>query len=384
MQRSRRGNYSLMMGGLLFVVVGFAAFAVDLALITMANLQIQATSDAAAHAALVAFRQSHQRSDGDAAAAFIVSANRVAMGTAMIDPGYPQYGTYDFVVRAFDPEDDPEIANAVRVRLSRSDENAVEMVLASILGYPRHDVRAEAVSATQERAIMLVQDMSCSMMAAGEDSAVNLSRLANRSFLDFLHENTQVGDRIGLAMFAQFGVVEPITAPPWRTDDPLDRPWAPLLSVQQDFEVLAERIDGICNTADGQPCVLTGAPHPTADDIGQCTNPAIAVEQALNEILAETDPSFLRGIVFMSDGLPNCSADGPDAEAAQRLRDVIGAACVNGIHVWSVVYHNGSFDAGLMDDLDCGFGFSRVTPDAADLAAMYQEIARSLPLVIVN
>ena len=53
----RRGNYSMLMGLLVWIVIGFSAFSVDIALITMAELQAQATADAASHAALVAFRE---------------------------------------------------------------------------------------------------------------------------------------------------------------------------------------------------------------------------------------------------------------------------------------------------------------------------------------
>ena len=64
----RRGNYAMMMGGLLIVIVGFAAFSVDIGLITMSELQAQATADAASHAALVMFRETHDY-DGDPAPA---------------------------------------------------------------------------------------------------------------------------------------------------------------------------------------------------------------------------------------------------------------------------------------------------------------------------
>ena len=50
-RRERRGNYSALMFSLMEIVVGFGALSVDVSLITMSELQVQATSDAAAHAA---------------------------------------------------------------------------------------------------------------------------------------------------------------------------------------------------------------------------------------------------------------------------------------------------------------------------------------------
>ena len=125
----RRGNYTMMMGGLMFVVVGFAAFAVDIGLITMSELQSQATADAASHAALVMFRETHDY-DGDpsaaiaagnAAAQWIVDHNDVGMGHAELESGNPVYGQFDYSTSLFQPGFWPNGgANAVRVEVART------------------------------------------------------------------------------------------------------------------------------------------------------------------------------------------------------------------------------------------------------------------------
>src|SRR5689334_5431508 len=98
---SERGNYSMLMGVMAVVLIGFAAFSVDISLITMAELECQATADAASHAALVAWRRNFVTSDGDSAATFAVNYDPIAMGHGTLDAGYPVYGTYDFAVKAF-------------------------------------------------------------------------------------------------------------------------------------------------------------------------------------------------------------------------------------------------------------------------------------------
>ena len=86
--QSRRGNYSIIMGGTIITTLGFAALAVDISLITMAELQCQGAADAASHAALVAYRNSagiDPVGDGTAAANFMVDRNPVAFVEGDLD-----------------------------------------------------------------------------------------------------------------------------------------------------------------------------------------------------------------------------------------------------------------------------------------------------------
>lgn len=386
----RRGNYSLLVGSLLFVVVGFAAFSVDVAMITMAELQAQAAADAASHAALIAFRQNNLIPEGNQAADFVISVDHVAMQQAVIEPGYPQYGQYDFDLRSFTPGlSAAGSANAVRVEVSRRDGNAVQMLLAPLIGYDEADVTAQAITAQQERAIVLVQDMSCSMMDATTTSAVNISRLANQSFLTYLVTHPQEGDMLGLAMFAQQAVRPPATGTPagTATNSFTTLPWAPLVLVDGNINLLRDRIDGICNTQNAtQPCPLSGANHPTTATIGSCTNPEPALGQAINELKTKTDDTYFRGIVFMSDGVPNCNASGGTniTDATNRAYAQATAAWNEDISIWSILYHNGEFDPSFMDAMVRGSGFSQISPEAADLPAMYEEVAKSLPTALVE
>jgi hypothetical protein len=386
----RRGNYTILVGSLMFVVVGFAAFSVDIAMITMAELQAQAAADAASHAALIAFRQNNVVTEGNSAANFIMGVDHVAMKSAVIEPGYPEYGQYDFELRTFSPGLSTRGgANAVRVEVSRRDANAVQMLLAPLIGYDDKDVTAQAITAQQERAIMLVQDMSCSMMDSTTTSAVNISRLANQTFLSYLMSHPQEGDMLGLAMFAQLAARPPASGTPAGsgTNTFTTVPWAPLLLVDGNASLLHVRIDGICNTqTTTQPCPISGQYHPTTATIGSCTNPEPALGQAINELTTKTDDTYFRGIVFMSDGVPNCGASGATdtTSATNRAYAQANAAWNEDISIWSILYHNGDFDPAFMDAMVRGSGFSQISPDAADLPAMYEEVAKSLPTALVE
>lgn len=441
--RQRRGNYSILMGATAIAVIGFAAFAVDISLITMAELQAQAAADAASHAALIAFRQNLNVSEGNLAASFMVDKNPVAMGTATIDS--IEYGQWDFSVDTFTPN--PSLignANAVRVNVSRQGSNTVDLLLAPLLGILNHDVDGRSVTSQQQRALMLIQDMSCSMMSQeylprpnDTDVAVEQSRVANRVFLDFLIARPQSGDMLGLAMFSQVAASPPVGPHPWGNRGM--EPWLPLTLIEGNEARIEEGINGICDTQisgpidlppisspHGDKCLITGAPSPHCfempidqflppdrlihnpnyckhpiSDIGSTTNPEPAILQAINELNTSADDGFFRGILLMSDGVPNSDAGGftSNTEAINRAKAAANLADANGISIWTVLFTNGSFDPAFMgcdptdadgdgqqDDpgLTRGIGFCQSSPNPADLPEMYRKVAESLPTAFVQ
>lgn len=385
-RNQRRGNYSLLMGSMCFIVVGFAAFAVDIGLITMAELQAQATADAASHAALVVFRDAYDWSGnpapavaaGNNAAQFIVAKNKVAMGTAILDQ--VQYGNYNFETRLFQGGINQFGANAVRARVSRQGSNTVDLLLAPILGVDHHDVNANAITAQQRRAVMLVQDMSCSMMYGAGVGVLN-SRIGATAFMDYLESHPQEGDKIGLAMFASYGVTEPSATNQngGASNSYTATPWLPLKLIETNAGLIQTRIDGICNTLQSNPCPTPPtAWHPVSSEIGEMTNPAPGMRQAINQLILGSNKTFFRGMVVMSDGVPTAGEGQTGAVNASN------AAWAEDIHVWSIVFHNGSFDLSNMQALVRGSGFMQSSTNAGDLAAMFETVARSLPTALVD
>jgi hypothetical protein len=437
-RRQRRGNYSMLMGVMSLVVIGFGAMAVDVSLITMAELQVQATADAAAHAALIVFRENSDPSnsnigqaEGNGAAGWILAHNKVAMGHATMDAGYPRYGQWDYLVPPSGPFQPPgafmlasganDAINAVQVSVSRTGPNAVDMLLAPALGYNKRDVTATSVAAQQNRAIMLIQDMSGSMMTGipgDPNSAIEYSRQAQRAFVQYISDRPQSGDLIGLAMFAQMSATEPIGANPWGTPcgggysctgtggRPMGTkpPWLPLQPI--DSAEVFPRLDGICDSdvgEAGEPCVITGQPSPHLEpildngthywnDVGGCTNPEPAMLQAIDEILTKTDSTYFRAIVLMSDGVPNCDVNMNFNEpyAISRALDASDIAAANGIHIYTALYHNGYFNSDFMTSEDPtvglirGQGFGLVSPNASDLSVMLVQIAKSFPTAFMD
>lgn len=413
---SRRGNYSMLMGVMIFVVLGFAAFAVDISLIATAEMQVQATADAASHAALVAHRND---STGDRevsardAANFMLERNGVGMGLADLDD--IRFGTYDVSKQAFCEGCGLNgTVNAVEVDVSRANDNAMGLFLAPLFGVNVYELDASSTTAQQQRAIMLVQDFSCSMNNGNYPRPIDISRRASVLFLDYMTNYNQAGDMLGLAGYAEWGVLGPPRSDPYtrraggasisrgglggffanllalidqllgRATGYNDRPFAELSYVAEDQQYLRNMFAGICSTDHGCPDdpstnSTVDTLHPTRQQIGGCTNPSIAMDQAVEELITKTDSSYFRGIVVMSDGRFNC---GGGNNAAQNVADL--AFDQHGIHVWTVLFAAGSGGADQMSDLVRGYGTFSQSPNVDDLPEIYAGIAASLPTAIVE
>lgn len=245
---------------------------------------------------------------------------------------------------------------------------------------------------SQPRAIVLVVDMSCSMMGSDPTAPVQWARAGTLAFLDTLEQTPRAGDMVGLAMFAEYAVSTP--TPGWpngraiQTNTPpvSARPWAPLWDVETRGAASRRLFRGVCDTMQGTRCQTADAPdyeivatggtwaiHPTRALIGATTNPQPALLQGVNELLDKTDSSVYRGIVFLSDGVPNVGGGTGGAILA------VDEAWRNDIHVWSVLFDYGFGDPTFMQSLVRGDGTFLSTAVAEDLPDLYRDIALALP-----
>ena len=121
--------------------------------------------------------------------------------------------------------------------------------------------------------------------------------------------------------------------------------------------------------------------RPNVCDIGTCTNPGPAVWMAIDELTGRSsDPLSFKGIVVISDGMPTCG-DGANG----LLRATEAAWRDRGIHVWTVAYDGSDgIDAGLMREAAKGMGTYQETPDQDALAGIMVDIAKSIPIAMVE
>ncbi|MBX2799031.1 MAG: hypothetical protein KTR31_15250, partial [Myxococcales bacterium] len=310
---------------------------------------------------------------------FIVTRNPVGMGIATrtdIRFGLYHHGTQSFC-EGCSPTGN---VNAIEVSVARQGTNSVDLLLAPMFGVNTHDVTARALTAQQQRAIMLVQDFSCSMNGPLGTGAIDVSREANFIFLAHLVNRPQEDDLLGLAGYAELGAMEGGGA----ATDMNDPPWARLSPLETELPYLTGQLAGVCNTDLGcptDPATYTDptVPYPLMTDIGACTNPSIAMEQAIDQLRDHTDATFFRGMVVMSDGVFNCGGGNTAANDAADL-----AWDDYDIHIWTILYTNGSVNITQMENMVRGVGFFQNSPSALDLPEMYERVAESLPTAIVD
>lgn len=240
---------------------------------------------------------------------------------------------------------------------------------------------------------MLVQDWSCSMNFGGYPRPIDISRRATWGFLDYMVTHPQDGDMFGITGYAEFGVGPDVGSAAGAVSVPTGPPWADLSIIDAPgmWLYLKLRVSRICDSENGCPVdgstesalAAKGLAGPDRDIIGGCTNPSIAMNQATDQLVKKTDTTYFRGMLVMSDGVFNCTLSGGDP--AQDAVDAANDAYDNhDIHIWTILYHAGSFDAAQLAGLTRGLGFAQASNDVADLPAMYATVAEALPTAIVD
>jgi hypothetical protein len=196
-------------------------------------------------------------------------------------------------------------------------------------------------------------------------------------------------DKLGIAMFASSGTLS-YDSPTVFNMDPTAPPWLPLSFIEDNDTLYNTAINGICNTLSSTACgTASGAddPHPLATEIGECTNPAIGIQQATDELSHPSNNEHFKGILFFSDGVPTSTGsfwcDDPGGAAANA--DAAATTAWNmDINIWALLLHGSSFDTTFMQSMVRGVGFYQESSQSSDLDAMYQQVARSLPTTFVD
>jgi hypothetical protein len=430
----RRGNYTILMGFTVLGVIGFGAMGVDISYIAMANSQAQAVADAASHAALMAYRSSDGEThdekfkDAEVAAAWIVQNNDIGLS----GPGELRslkFGTFNARKETFTPGVEPP--NAFRADVTRPGDG-LALLIAPLLGFHHVEVEQMGTTASAPREIMLTIDLSCSMYqgigtpnrptekgyvapdGVWYATAHEATRDAMVAFGEYMVENQVPRDRLGATVFAEraenwmparyvdaygdeilrswadWGVPNMNPGKLWQGDSlavafqsgrywyygtkgSLARGLARGSNKVQDCQDVAEvmfRWEGWNKYPD----------RPNLCDIGTCTNPGPAVWDAIDELTTvNSDPLAFKAIIIISDGMPTCG------DSSAGLLKATQAAWDRDIHVWTVAYDGtDGIDASLMTKAAKGMGRYYETPNQDRLADIMVEIAKSIPVSIVE
>jgi Mg-chelatase subunit ChlD len=194
----RRGTTMVLVAVFLTVIVGVAAFAVDLGMVTLLRSQIQNAVDAAALAAVLQLNQDPSAIEqAENLAREYVQRNRVGtLVTVPEDAIDVQRGVFDPATRQFTATNTNP--NAVRVFATQRNE---PFYFARIFGYDTYSMPASAVaSAGEVMDIMLVLDLSMSMTENGRIQALWASAPAFVDTIAAFGSRDQIGV-MGLAAF---------------------------------------------------------------------------------------------------------------------------------------------------------------------------------------
>jgi Mg-chelatase subunit ChlD len=397
--RADRGNYAILVGLSGSVLLGFGALAVDSGFAALVRAQAQAIADIGAHAALISLRETGDPDVALAVAEAFVGANLLLGQPALLDTNQDvRFGLWDFSARSFtevtpSPSTWPNAIQVIVRKTADSPNGSYSTLMMGLLNDRHAEGQAArpAVAALRTREIVLVQDVTSSFR-----TEMPLATEAALGFLDALHDRPLPNDRVGLVSFVGTSATV-----------------SPLTEVSGGYSGLRttwEQLDWC--TRDYYPWTLMGPPdhHVTTLPMMDCnegstssdptvdsgTAPGEGIEGGIDLLLEDpsADPYAVRVIVLISDGKPECPYPTHEAalaaacEADRREQGVEAAdtAADNGIHVFAVSF-NDSGDAAqsaYLASLVRGQGAFYETPDASDLPGILREIARAIPVAVVQ
>jgi hypothetical protein len=383
---ARRGNYAVLFGVSLTALLGMGALAIDTAMLSYAELQSQAIADAGAHAALVQLRENGSVDDARTLATQVVNANQLMGHSAQVEAEDIVFGTWDYDARAFEAEG--EWINSVQVTIRKTEDSAngpVATTLMKMFGVQYNEIEATSpsIGALRFREIIVVQDVTGSF-----SEEIELAKDADLTLLNYLADNPQPGDRLGMVTFVGDAEL-----------------WTPLMYVEDEYDAIYSQWETLdwCDRS-YYPWYYYGAPyyHPVPQMMGcntgspaatwyndSGTNQGSGLELAVDTLLdSSADSHALKTIILVSDGRPQCIPSDAACDAAVALEglDAADYAADNNISIYSVSF-NETYDAdqsAYMESLTRGYGFFRETPDPEELPAILEDIAASIPIALVK
>ena len=399
----RRGSVALVAAVAITVLMAFGALAVDVAYLRLAQAQLQDTADAASVAALWAARAEDSAAAADAAAAALVARNEVVGRAATIES--VELGDWDRRDDGFDL--DLVSPNSARVQLSLAESGGVPMFLARILGWEAVPISARATAASRDLHVILVMDITNSWSRSNYHKA----REAAVAFLDVLERAHGPSDRIGMTIFTGRYAWEftPLTLlddvaglgvrPTWAAMETaskagVQKSWGCAVhggSQRDDFSAPA----GGC---------YPQMPREYSDEPG--TDHSTGIEMARLMFEEDDDDGVYRAMVVLTDGRPNGIYSGHGSTRQSRgddelrWREWLGPVPHSSsdiqsdtvaltaqlwdeleVHTWVV-----SFDADerFLSEMPQGEGSYVLTSDPGALVGIFEDIASSLPLAVVQ
>ena len=379
-QRARGGSIAIIMAFSIVVILLFAALAIDISYMRTAQFELHNAADAAAHAALVELRRSEDTTQARQLAKDVAAMNTVGGEAVQLADSQIEFGAWDYDNQSFTANG--AYTNAVRVTIDRdgnAPQGALDLLMGPVLGHQDAELSASATGAYRYRDIIISQDITKSFWNEMNDGVA-----ADLAFIDEMHSQNFPNDRLGLRTFTGYH----------------EASFTTLQYLTTGYSTMRAKVygDGKSNldktkTSGLTNCYVTpaypGNPKkrynipgawmlPVACDN---TNQGIGILNAATELLANSKAGNIKVIVLVSDGAPS----GPWANGVYGIQ-MADYASSKGITIFTVSFNedNDPVQKAYMASLTRGYGKAYDTPDSSKLKEILEEIAKSVPVALVE
>ena len=403
---SRRGNVIIMSALVLFVLLGLGSLAIDVSYMRLAQAQAQDVADASSVAALWALRQTGDGLEATAAAQAVLDRNQVAGKT----PQLAQIELGDWDSDGGGLVADGDTPNAVRVTIDRSGGNAVGLFLGRIFGHHSVDVAASATAAARNLHIVLVVDITNSWSRPNYYNA----RDAAVAFFDVVAGTHGPYDKIGMSVFTgRYGwEFTPLTLledagaaanvrAQWVEMETASKAGTPANNSKGCNVYRGSSTNNFSSPAGG---CFPDMPREYRDEPG--TDHTTGLAMARQMLQDETDETAYRAVVVLTDGYPNGIGSrhgqtrdgegytearwreyrGPVPHSTNQVKSTSVSMAADmwdtdEVHTWVVSF---VADDVFMENMANGDGYYVNTRNSAALVDIFETIATSLPLALVE
>ncbi len=360
-RRQRQGNYALMFGMGMTVMLGFGAFAIDLSYLRLAQDQVQDVADAASQAAMITLKRGGTTDQATTAAELMLAQNVVGGKSPTLQ--WITFGVWDEDEGTYTEED---IApNAVQLRVTRDGDNAVPMFFSKMWGHDSIAVSGNSTSAARKLHTILLMDITGSWSQRND---------AYRTAWGLLNVASKSGTGRTYPSECSTNTTNNFTTP--------------------------------TNTSTQKGGCYPYMPREYTDEPGTDHTTGMYMAQKMFE--EENAATVYNAMVLLTDGIPNGIASGHGTIRTQtatkytegRWREYLGTrphttsniqndAKSLATEMWDEMRVNQwviSFvqDGSFMHDMPKGNGTFTLTSSSSQIITVFQSIARSLPLVIVH
>jgi Flp pilus assembly protein TadG len=323
-----RGSILVLAAIALFAIFGFATIAIDVGCIFTAKNELQSAVDASALAA----------------ASGLTFSQSTAVQRAM------EISNRNLVLRQPLALQSSEIALLDNTTARVSAQRSVSLFFAKVLGLQTTRISATATARLGNRDIMIILDRSGTMDDDTVDpnvpQPITTTQNAANAFVDYVAGNSLVSDRIGLVSYSTTATL----------NNPLGRNFA-----QVKTRISSLKADGYTN-------------------IGQ------SIQYANSALIQGAQARTYRTEILLSDGMANRPGTGmpTNSTAIQFALSNARSAANSHIKIYTISLGDQT-DLNLMNSIaNLTGGKHYHAPTAADLNAIFDEIAERIPTALIN